>query len=68
VNGKRFDSWYAHMLTGTVMVSEGQAVKVTQLLGQVGNTGASTGSHLHLEIHVDGVAVDPYAWLTANAG
>ena len=68
VNGKRFDSWYAHLLTGTVMVSEGQAVKVTQLLGQVGNTGASTGSHLHLEIHVDGVAVDPYAWLTANAG
>ena len=68
VNGMIFDSWYAHMLTGSPMVVEGQAVKVTQLLGQVGNTGASTGSHLHFEVHVNGVAVDPFAWLNANAG
>ena len=68
VNGLRFDSWYAHALPGSIMVSEGQAVTVTQALGQVGNTGASTGSHLHLEIHVNGVPVDPFAWLTANAG
>ena len=68
VNGMAFDSWYAHMLPGSVAVSEGQAVKVTQILGQVGNTGASTGSHLHFEVHVNGVAVDPFAWLNANAG
>jgi murein DD-endopeptidase MepM/ murein hydrolase activator NlpD len=68
VKGMRFDSWYAHALPGSIMVSEGQAVTVTQSLGQVGDTGASTGSHLHLEIHVNGVPVDPFAWLTANAG
>ena len=68
VNGLRFDSWYAHALPGSIMVSEGQAVTVTQILGQVGDTGASTGSHLHLEIHLNGVPVDPFAWLTANAG
>lgn len=68
VKGMKFESWYAHMLPGSVQVSEGQAVTVTQILGKVGNTGASTGSHLHLEIHVNGVAVDPFAWLTEHAG
>ena len=68
VKGMRFDSWYAHAVPGSIMVSVGQAVTVTQILGQVGNTGASTGSHLHLEIHINGVPVDPFAWLTANAG
>jgi murein DD-endopeptidase MepM/ murein hydrolase activator NlpD len=68
VKGMRFDSWYAHAMPGSIMVSVGQAVTVTQILGQVGNTGASTGSHLHLEIHINGVPVDPFAWLTANAG
>jgi murein DD-endopeptidase MepM/ murein hydrolase activator NlpD len=68
VNGMKFDSMYAHMIPGSVLVSEGQAVKVTQIVGQVGNTGASTGAHLHFEIHVNGVAVDPFAWLNEHAG
>ena len=68
VNGMKFDSMYAHMIPGSVMVTVGQAVKVTQIVGQVGNTGASTGAHLHFEIHVNGVAVDPFAWLNEHAG
>jgi murein DD-endopeptidase MepM/ murein hydrolase activator NlpD len=36
-------------------------------VGQVGSTGASTGAHLHLEIHLDGVPVDPFIWLKAHA-
>ena len=68
VNGMKFDSMYAHMIPGSVLVSVGQAVKVTQIVGQVGNTGASTGPHLHFEIHINGVAVDPYAWLNEHAG
>jgi len=67
VNGMKFESWYAHMVPGSVLVTEGQAVTVTQILGQVGNTGASTGAHLHFEIHVNGVPVDPFAWLTEHA-
>jgi murein DD-endopeptidase MepM/ murein hydrolase activator NlpD len=38
-------------------------VKVWDYVGRVGNTGTSTGAHLHLEIHVDGAAVDPFAFL-----
>ena len=67
VNGMKFDSYYCHLLPGSILVSEGQAVKVTQIVGQVGNTGASTGPHLHLEIHVNGVPVDPFAWLNEHA-
>jgi murein DD-endopeptidase MepM/ murein hydrolase activator NlpD len=40
---------------------------VAQKLGEVGSTGESTGAHLHLEIHINGVPVDPFAWLKANA-
>jgi murein DD-endopeptidase MepM/ murein hydrolase activator NlpD len=67
VNGLKFDSYYCHLLPGSISVSEGQAVKVTQIVAQVGNTGASTGPHLHLEIHVNGAPVDPFAWLTEHA-
>lgn len=68
VNGLVFDSLYAHMIPGSVLVTQGQAVKVTQIVGQVGNTGASTGPHLHFEIHINGVPVDPLAWLNEHAG
>ncbi|MCS5723822.1 M23 family metallopeptidase [Herbiconiux sp. CPCC 203407] len=69
VNGQAVSSVYGHMLTGSIEVEEGQVIKVTQALGRVGNTGTSTGAHLHLEIRLDGTTpVDPFAWLEANAG
>jgi murein DD-endopeptidase MepM/ murein hydrolase activator NlpD len=67
INGQLVQSVYGHMIVGSITVTEGQVIKVAQVVGQVGNTGASTGAHLHLEIRPDGVAVDPYAWLKANA-
>ncbi|MFB2580605.1 peptidoglycan DD-metalloendopeptidase family protein [Herbiconiux sp. P15] len=68
IDGQAVSSVYGHMLTGSIDVSEGQVIKVAQALGKVGNTGTSTGAHLHLEIRLDGTtAVDPYAWLQANA-
>ncbi len=67
VNGQNVQSLYAHMQYGSIKVAEGQAVTVAQPLGAVGNTGISTGAHLHLEVHLDGVPVDPFAWLQANA-
>ena len=67
INGQKVQSLYAHMLAGSIKVTVGQQVTVAQELGQVGNTGHSTGAHLHLEIHLDGTPVDPFAWLKANA-
>jgi murein DD-endopeptidase MepM/ murein hydrolase activator NlpD len=67
VDGDLVSSTYAHMQFGSVALSEGQAVKVGDLVGLVGNTGASTGPHLHFEIRLGGTrAVDAEEWLTAH--
>lgn len=52
---------YAHQSENLVQV--GQQVKTGQLIGRVGSTGRSTGPHLHLEVWVGGVQVDPLDWL-----
>lgn len=66
VNGLQFDSLYAHLENNSIDFTVGQEVKVADYVGKVGSTGLSTGSHLHLEIHVDGIPVDPLAWLKKN--
>jgi len=67
INGQKVESIYGHMIAGSSPLVVGQTVKVGDLVGLVGSTGASTGAHLHLEVHLDGVIVDPFAWLKANA-
>jgi murein DD-endopeptidase MepM/ murein hydrolase activator NlpD len=67
INGQTVRSLYAHMQYGSIGVAAGQHVTVGTYLGAVGSTGRSTGAHLHLEISLNGVSVDPYAWLKANA-
>lgn len=52
---------YAHM--SQIAVKIGQAVKPGQRIGAVGNTGQSSGAHLHLEVRVREEAVDPLPWL-----
>ncbi|MBP2456554.1 murein DD-endopeptidase MepM/ murein hydrolase activator NlpD [Clavibacter michiganensis] len=68
IDGQLVTSVYGHQLPGSLRVKAGDAVKVGQQIGQVGNTGASTGPHLHFEIRLaDGTAVDPFAWLQEHA-
>ena len=52
---------YAHLQS--IDVSEGQEVRQGQTLGLSGSTGFSTGAHLHFEMHMNGVAVDPMGQL-----
>ncbi len=56
-NGYR--SLYAHALENHVQV--GDVVSEGQILGLVGNTGRSTGSHLHFELQKDGTKINPLA-------
>ena len=56
-NGAGLSTRYAHM-TQTA-VTAGEAVTAGQVIGYVGNTGDSTGNHLHFEVMQDGVRVNP---------
>lgn len=67
IPGQNVESLYAHMQTGSSALKVGDAIKVGDFIGLVGDTGNSYGAHLHFEIHIDKVPVDPFAWLTANA-
>jgi len=53
---------YSHL--HTIDVAEGDVVDAGQTVGTVGATGLVTGSHLHWELRVGGIAVDPRGWLT----
>ena len=52
------ETWYQHMKT-TAVVKQGESVAAGTLLGYVGHTGVSGGSHLHFEVHIGGTPVDP---------
>jgi murein DD-endopeptidase MepM/ murein hydrolase activator NlpD len=46
-----------------IEVQPGQRIKRGDVLGRVGNTGRSTGYHLHYEVRVDGDPVNPLAYI-----
>ena len=48
--GESRDYVYMHLVEGSLLVRQGQTVRTGQLIGKVGNTGASSGAHLHFEI------------------
>lgn len=66
INGQRVESLYAHMQAGSLRHRVGDTVYAGDIIGAVGNTGVSTGPHLHFEIHVNGININPSPWLTNN--
>lgn len=68
LNGQSVLTVYAHLQRNSSPLRVGDRVEVGGFVGLVGSTGTSTGAHLHFEVRIDGVYVDPFAYLTANTG
>jgi murein DD-endopeptidase MepM/ murein hydrolase activator NlpD len=63
-HGSGLETRYAH--TSKILVKVGDRVEKGQVLALVGNTGRSTGPHLHYEIRLNGNALDPRKYLNAR--
>ncbi|MDR1278361.1 MAG: M23 family metallopeptidase [Treponema sp.] len=56
---------YAHMQNFKVKI--GQRVQQGEIIGWIGNTGLSTGPHLHYEVHIGSDVVDPYKYINIRS-
>ena len=62
-HGPEYQTVYAHLSSITKGLRKGDTVKYGEIIGKVGQTGLATGPHLHYELKVDGVQINP---MTAN--
>ena len=62
IDGKHIISQYGHLSSYNVKI--GDKVKKGQIIAKSGNTGVSSGPHLHLTITSDGTPVDPMTFFT----
>ena len=65
-HGNGIQTAYGHILSGGILVSQGQQVVVGQNIAKVGSTGTSTGCHLHFEVRVGGTARDAVPYLASQ--
>lgn len=60
-HGNGLETCYAHL--SQIIVKEGENVKKDSLIAYSGNTGASTGAHLHFEVRQNAIPQDPTSYL-----
>ena len=63
-HGRGIETRYGHL--SRILVAAGQRVARGQLIGHMGSTGRSTGSHLHYEVRIDDRAVNPIPFMKSN--
>ena len=63
-HGRGIETRYGHL--SRILVSPGQRIARGQLIGRMGSTGRSTGSHLHYEVRIDGRAVNRIPFMKSN--
>lgn len=69
IDGQVVVSAYGHMQQGSMTLKVGDTVYPGQVVGLVGDTGESTGAHLHFEVRQGGsTPVNPLSWLHAHLG
>ena len=64
LNGKKVYTLYSHL--ASMAVSKGQTVKKGSYLGEMGNTGNSTGAHLHFGIFSGSLSTDPVGYASGS--
>lgn len=65
-HGSGIETRYAH--ASRLLVKPGERVEKGQLIAEVGSSGRSTGAHLHFEVRINGVALDPRKYLQHRNG
>lgn len=63
-HGDGYKTRYAHLVSGSILVSVGQRVEAGQTIGKVGSTGNSTGPHLHFEVIWQGETQNPSRYIS----
>ncbi len=61
-HGNGFRTRYAHLREGSLTLGCGHSVQQGDVIGYCGSTGWSSGAHLHFEIRLNGVPVDPLVY------
>jgi len=60
-HGGGVQTFYAHL--SKYYVTTGHEVRCGDMIGLVGSTGRVTAPHLHYEVHINGIPMNPYRWL-----
>lgn len=63
-HGYNYKTLYGHL--SKILIKEGQIIRRGDIIGLVGNSGLSLGSHLHYEVHYNGKKIDPFPYVLDN--